>query len=121
MVHFVTKSPLDYTEEYEKGYLSLSGSAGSYNSLTSSLIYVTPRDTESHSGIKVSAAWDDIRQFEPRGSNARDKVFGEIRYEKDFSDGNGTHILELTGGASQQKFNVLIPTVPRNPSRFGTR
>ncbi len=113
VVNFVTKSPLQYPE---KGYVSLSASAGSYESVTSSLIYVA-RDTEKHSGIKVSAAWDDIRQFEPRSENARDKVFGEIRYEKDLSSGdeNMEHTLEMTGGVSQQKFDVLIATVQLSP------
>ncbi|MHC4516034.1 MAG: TonB-dependent receptor plug domain-containing protein [Planctomycetota bacterium] len=113
VVNFVTKSPLQYPE---KGYVSFSTSAGSYESVTSNLVYVT-RDTEKHSGIKFSASWDDIRQFEPRGDNARDKVFGEIRYEKDFSGGdeNKEHRLEVTGGVSQQKFDVLIATVQLSP------
>lgn len=113
VVNFVTKSPLQYAE---RDYLSFSSSAGSYQSVTSDLIYVT-RDPEKHSGIKFTASWDDIRQFEPRGDNARDKVFGEIRYEKDFSGGDETfdHTLEVTGGVSQQKFDVLIATVELSP------
>ena len=99
LVNIVTKSPLDY----ENDEIFLSGSYGSYQSVLGSLIYVR---REGKSGLKVKVVRDDINEFEPRNDNAKDKMFFEGRFETEF---NVNHRLELTGGISQQKFNVLIP------------
>ena len=100
MVSIVTKSPLDY----EKDEVFLSAGGGSYDSAMAGAILVR---REKDSAVKAKVWWDDISEFDDLSADARNKAFGELRYETDLGKG---HSLDLTGGVSKQKFNVLIPT-----------
>jgi iron complex outermembrane receptor protein len=105
LVNVVTKSPL----QYSKDTFDVRGAAGSYRSVTASVVSV--RRGEDY-GLKAMAGLDDISEFEPRDRNARDKKFFEARYETEFDKG---HRLDVAGGASGQKFDVLIPTFQALP------
>lgn len=100
LVNIVTRSPMKYREDE----VALSGAAGSYGSTQSNLT-VVKRDPTS--AIKVKMSWDDIDEFSSPHRNARDKVFTEVRFEK-WIDDTPVHAIELTAGASQQKFDTLI-------------
>lgn len=100
LVNVVTRSPLDY----EKDAAHLSASAGSYRSAVATARVVR---REGDSGLKATVGWDDIRQFNPRGENSRDKKFVELRYATLL---DRDHRVEVIGGGSEQAFDVLIPT-----------
>ncbi len=101
IVNIITKSPLAYAEDT----ILVSGSGGLRGSDMASAIIVR-RAKEDPAAIKLTIAWDDIEDFSPRGANARDKIFVEARYERRF----GENIVGLTGVASRQKLDTLIPT-----------
>jgi iron complex outermembrane receptor protein len=114
LVNVVTRRPLQYGE----GHTSISGSYGSYRSNTETAIHVR---RSGHAALKAKIGHDDIDEFEPAGKNAKDKGFLELRYEALLSGEPGAakedHVLDLTGGLHQQKFNLLIPTFAGVPSR----
>ena len=111
VVNFVRKSPLDYTENEA----SLTGAFGTYGSAVSRLRLVE-RDRQAGSGLMATFVYDDIDDFESRGADIMDRVYGEIRYEKDLGGGSrgdsakSDHRFELGAGTSDQKFELLIPT-----------
>ncbi|MHC5065599.1 MAG: TonB-dependent receptor plug domain-containing protein, partial [Planctomycetota bacterium] len=105
LVNIKTKSPMAYEEDY----FSVSSSYGSYYSNTSRATYVK-RDTDSRAGLKATVQWDDISEFGNRTENAKDKIFGELVYEKHF-DEDGDHGIEITGGVADQKIDVLLPAL----------
>jgi iron complex outermembrane receptor protein len=103
LVNIVTLSPLDYGEgEYAGHSFFVSGGVGSYQSNMESFIYVK---REGNSALKVKVGHDDMDQFDDR-ENAKRKSYAEARFETVLSEGER---LDLTGGASLQRFDVLIP------------
>lgn len=101
LVNILTKSPLDY----EGQDVVLSGRYGSYGSSVASFTQIT---RVKDAAIKTKVGWDDITEFDPRGENAKDKAFLEVRYETLLGDKD--HRLDLTGGMNDQKANILVPT-----------
>ena len=111
VIHYITKSPLDYTEDE----VSFSASGGSYRSSIGRLTYVK-RDQDA--GLKVTAAWDDISPFGDTDNNARDKRFIEVRYARALgtADESKRNSFEVTAGHGQQKLGLLIPQVTVIPA-----
>ncbi len=105
LVNVVTKSPL----QYAKDEFDVTGAAGSYRSVTGSVVAVR---RGKDFGLKATAGLDDIGEFQPRYRNARDKKFFEARYETELDPG---HRFDVAAGASGQKFDVLIPTFQSLP------
>ena len=116
LVLFETKSPLDYAESE----VSALGAIGSYDSNLGRVRGVM-RDTESGSGLLVNLVYDDIDQFQPPETDTRDKIYGEVRYEKDLGGGSrgdgekSTHLFEVGAGLSDQKFDMLLQTLDLIP------
>jgi iron complex outermembrane receptor protein len=107
LVNIVTRAPLDY----EHDVLNVSGSYGSYDSSTANLTYVR---REEDAAFKATLGWDDIDPFEDRDRNTSDKKFVEFRFDQMLDDGLGR--LDVTGGAMEQKIDVIIPVVAGIPS-----
>ena len=99
LVNIVTKRPLQYAE----GELFLGASGGTYRSSSAWMTYVRKTDDL---GFKMTAAWDDIGQFEERGDNAMDKAFLEGRFEAQLAEAAR---IDVTAGVRRQKVDVLIP------------
>jgi iron complex outermembrane receptor protein len=103
LVNIVTMSPLDYGEgEYAGHQFFLSASAGSYRSNMESFVYV---NREGNSALKVKVGHDDINQFNEQ-EDAKRKSYFEARFETMLSKDAR---LDVAGGATLQKFDVLIP------------
>ncbi len=102
LVAIRTRSPLQYKDEEVRTWSSY----GSYRSSTAGALYVRREPTM---GFKGKVVWDDLSGFDPRDRNAKDKSFLELRYET-LLGGSQDHRLDITGGASQQKVNILIPS-----------
>jgi iron complex outermembrane receptor protein len=108
LVNIVTKSPLDYGARH----LHLSADAGTYESRRARFTAIR---REGSTGVKATAGWDDVGQFDPRSGNAKDKRFAEARLDAELDAG---HRLGLTAGGYDQKFDVLIPTLSVLPPTF---
>jgi iron complex outermembrane receptor protein len=111
LVNFKTKSPLDYADS-EVAALGIIGSYGS----ALGRVRGVKRDKESGSGLLVNIVYDDIDQFEAPEEDTRNKIYGEVRYEKDLEGGSregvkSDHRIELGAGISDQEFDLLLPTL----------
>jgi iron complex outermembrane receptor protein len=112
LINIETRSPMKYKmkdgkrEDVLDEELSLSGSYGSYRSSTETITYIRREPTF---GFKGKLVRDDIDEFEPSGKNTKDKLFCDLRYET-LLGGDPNQHLDVGAGASQQKFDVLIPT-----------
>jgi outer membrane receptor for ferrienterochelin and colicin len=104
LVNVITKSPLDYAE----GELFLTAAGGSYRSNVETLTFVK---REGDTGFKGTVAHDDIEPFEG-GGNTKDKYWVDLRFRTRIDDG---HELEVAGGASRTKFDVLFPRIYLGP------
>lgn len=106
LVSFRTKSPLEYFKGAETAdeHLLLQSGYGSYRSTLGGLTYVR---RQGGAAIKASVARDDIDEFEPRGENASDKSFAEVRGEARWENPKVT--LDVAAGFSDMKYQVLIP------------
>ncbi len=102
VVSITTRSPLDYAEDT----VSLSAAAGTYGSQEATLTFVKRME---ESGFKGKAAWDDIDELDPVGEDAKNKRFGELRYET-LLGGRSDSLLDIAAGISRQKADILIPT-----------
>jgi iron complex outermembrane receptor protein len=114
LVNIITKSPLDYAEGTSAGHeLFLSAAGGSYASNVESFTVVR---REGDAAFKGTIAHDDIDQFSS-GKDTKNKTFLDVRFETKLSDTMG---LELAGGASRQKFDVLFPPIFLGPLQLPT-
>lgn len=113
LVNIVTRSPLDY----EKDTIRLSGAYGSYHSTVATLGFVKKSE---NSGFKGTFGWDNIRQFDARDEDASNKAFMELRFASKLG-GDDEHRIELTGGASDQNLDILIPTLVGRIGTIGYR
>ncbi len=103
VVSIQTKSPLDYT----KDSVSATSHLGNYGSVVAGTTVV--HRTES-SGFRTSAQWEDINQFDSARPEAQNKGFFESSYEAEL-DGDPNHVFGLSGGVSQQQFDILLPSL----------
>ncbi len=112
VVVFHTKSPLEYGGDL----VDISAGYGTYNSVLGRLIHV--HKIGSTAALKTTLAYDDIDQFELSSfkpdHDTRDKGVFQTRFESLIGD-DEEHRIDLTVGASQQKFDTLIPTVAALP------
>jgi iron complex outermembrane receptor protein len=114
LVNIITKSPLDYAEGTTAGHeLFLSAAAGSYASNVESFTVVR---REGDTALKGTVAHDDIEQFSS-GKDTRNKYFVDLRLRTKLAD---QMELELSGGGSRQKFDVLFPPIFLGPLQLPT-
>jgi outer membrane receptor for ferrienterochelin and colicin len=103
-VNFITKTPLDYEEGMTAGHeVFLSAAGGSHRANTESMTFVR---REGNSGFKATVAHDDIDEFD--GGNTRDKYWADLRLRSRLDEG---HVIDVAGGVSRSRFNVLFPRI----------
>lgn len=108
VISIETKSPL----AYEESTASVTAHAGSYDS---AVVGSTVVKRTTSSGFKISAQYDDIGQFEnDRGGDTRNKGFVNAAYEWQL-EGNEDHVIGLSGGFSQQEFDLLLIALEEIP------
>jgi iron complex outermembrane receptor protein len=115
LVNITTMAPLDYAEgaySTHQAFISMAG--GTYAANQESITYVR---REGDTGLKVTVAHDDMDQFEG-GGDTKNKIFGTARFQTRLDAGQE---IDITAGASRQKFNVLFPETPIfDPATFLT-
>jgi iron complex outermembrane receptor protein len=110
LVNIVTKSPLDYDDGATAHHdVFLTMAAGSYASNLETLTYVK---REGDSGLKATIAHDDMDQFDGH-RDTKNNLFADLRFRTKLDE---TQQLELSGGASQKKFDVFFPRIFLDPS-----
>lgn len=109
LVNIISKSPLDYPKDHQ---VFMHAAYGSYRSDLETFTYVR-RDGDA--ALKVKVGHEDISGFDYPHGNTKDKGFIEARFET-LLGGDLDHRLDFSGGASQQRFNILIPTFSGLPN-----
>jgi iron complex outermembrane receptor protein len=106
LVNVFTRSPLDYDEDR----VHTSSRIGTYGSVVGSQTYVR---RAGDTGLKATMVYDDIEQFDGGSdSNVGDRFFGELRFAHRLDD---DEVIEVTGGASRQKVDLLLPELEDLP------
>jgi outer membrane receptor for ferrienterochelin and colicin len=115
-VSITTMSPLDYAEgSYANHQVFMSMAGGTYAANQEALTFIK---REGDTGLKVTIAHDDMDEFEGRG-DTKNKLMGSVRFQ---TRPSAAHEVDLTAGATKQKFDVLFPqTDLLPPATFATR
>jgi iron complex outermembrane receptor protein len=110
LVNIVTKSPLDYDEGSTTHHdVFVTMAAGSY---ASNLETLTVVKREGDSGLKATIAHDDMDQFDGH-RDTKNNLFADLRFRTKLDEHQQ---LELSAGASQNKFDVFFPRIYLDPT-----